>query len=146
MTLEFSKNISAPVTNVFQAWTNPKILNKWLTVSTVGNDILLKKNGRYTLRISEDHITNGCKIINIKFNEELEFNWKGPKKFDDFLNFQMDLTTVLVRFTNLPEGTTLVSIKHYGWRSSEDYQNARLWHKEFWEKKLNCLQSIFDEK
>ncbi|MHA1982848.1 MAG: SRPBCC family protein [Candidatus Hodarchaeales archaeon] len=144
MTIEIEITINKSKEEIFPYWVDHNKLELWLTQKSDETFVKPIKNGKYCLDISESHITKGSKILSFNFNQELKFSWIGPKQFDDFLNFQSELTTVRVNLHTKDNTRTAVRLQHFGWKSSEDYQEAREWHEKFWKNKLNDLKKTIE--
>jgi len=67
----------------------------------------------------------------------LSFEWKGPKQYKHFMNNADPLTHVVVAFIPWGEKSTQtpfteIHLTHSGWRSSPDWDEARLWFENAW--------------
>jgi uncharacterized protein YndB with AHSA1/START domain len=140
MTIEIDIIINRSKDEIFNYWIDQEKIKEWLARDNSETVVNPRKNGKFWIYIDENHNTKGCDFIAVKKNEEIEFTWKGPLEFDDFLNFPGELTTVKVIISTVEDTSTNVTLQHFGWKSSEDYQNARKWHQEFWNQKLNTLK------
>ena len=145
MTIEFTITTQQSREDAFSFWVDKDKLKKWLISDVDKSSIQPRKKGKYWLYINDTHNTNECTIQTIYPNQDIEFTWKGPKEFEDFLNYRGELTIVKVNFEKIDDKTK-ISLQHYGWRSSEDYQNARKWHISFWENKLEKLSHVLEKK
>lgn len=144
MTIEIEFAFKCSKEKLFSYFTDIEKLNMWLVSNSEKTIISSRKNGKFVLYFNESHVTEGCKIVSFKKNELLEFTWKGPEQFGDFLNFEGELTTVKLSLNTTSSKTTKVTLIHYGWRSSEDYQKARKWHIGFWQEKLIKLEKLIE--
>lgn len=144
MTIELDYIINKPKNEIFSYWIDSDKLSLWLTQKSTETFVKSRKNGKYCLDINKSHITRGSTIISIKNNQEIEFSWIGPNQFDDFLNFPGELTTVKIIFNQIDDTKTSVKLQHFGWKSSEDYQEARSWHQKFWNNKLDNLKRVIE--
>jgi uncharacterized protein YndB with AHSA1/START domain len=144
MTIEIKVTINKSKDEIFPYWIDHNKLELWLTQKSGQTYVKPTKNGGYCLDINKSHITKGSKIISINSNQEIEFSWIGPNQFDDFLNFRGELTTVKIFFHAIDNTSTAIKLQHFGWKSSEDYQEARDWHEEFWNIRLNDLKKVIE--
>ena len=116
----------------FQLFTQGEDLEQWLTVKA---DVQSELGGKYELfwepTDPENNSTLGCKILAIDATNYLNFEWKGPKQFKHFMNTIRPLTNVTVIF-NSKEGKTLVTLIHSGWRTGEDWDQARNYFENAW--------------
>ncbi|MHA1990029.1 MAG: SRPBCC family protein [Candidatus Hodarchaeales archaeon] len=140
MTIEIEITINKSKDEIFSYWIDHSKLELWLTQKSGETYVKPTKNGKYCLDINKSHITKGSKIISINFNQEMEFSWIGPNQFDDFLNFPGELTTVKTFLYAIDNTRTTLKLQHFGWKSSEDYQEARDWHEKFWNNRLIDLK------
>ena len=143
MTIELTITTQRSREDAFSYWIDKKKLRNWLITDIDKSSVHPRKNGKYWLYINDTHNTHECTILTIKKSQDIKFSWKGPNEFDEFLNFLSELTIVKVTFVEIEEKTK-ISLQHYGWKSSEDYQNARNWHLKFWEKKMEKLSQVLE--
>lgn len=151
--LRFKRELLQPLQTVWSAWTEPDLLTEWLALEA---RVTPQKNGRYHLEIDyeENHSTKGCKVVRwdpptdpSSSKASLGFTWKGPADFDVVINFDDQLTTVFLDLTSTPDSNqTVLHLTHEGWRSSEDWQEAREWHAKWWSSILDQLQSFLEHK
>jgi uncharacterized protein YndB with AHSA1/START domain len=141
--LNFKLVLNANIIRVWNAWTDPNQIY-WFAKDA---KIHLKKNGKYELVFNDEHSTQGCRIVNLQLpyflthqtqSAMLEFSWKGHDDFDIIMNFPDQLTTVKLLLKDQNDNTEL-NLKHYGWKSSEDWQDAREWHNKWWPKVIQNL-------
>ncbi|MEX2961439.1 SRPBCC domain-containing protein [Microbulbifer sp. TYP-18] len=116
----------------FQLFTDNQHLESWLTVEA---DVTTEVGGKYELfwdpQGRENNSTIGCKITAIEQNELLAFEWRSPVQFKRFANSADPLTHVVVCFIPDASGTT-VHLLHSGWRSTDEWEQARLWQERSW--------------
>ena len=114
-------------------------LERWLTESA---DVEAQVGGKYELYWNpedrENDSTIGCKILALRPNRLLSFEWKGPKQFKHFMNEIRPLTNVVVSFIPSPEGTE-VHLLHTGWRDTPEWEEARQWFDKSWRMALTEL-------
>lgn len=145
MTIEIKILLNASQEHVFNAWIDQVYITQWLCSYA---EISAKRGGKYWLFFNSidnaEHSTKGCRFLNYEAFQMIEFNWKGPKKFFDSMNMEGYLTSVKVNITSIDPGSSSLVLIHYGWKSSEDWQEARLWHINFWNNKLQTLQKYLE--
>lgn len=140
------------ITEAFDMFTINKHLESWLCVLA---DVDPVPGGRYELFWNpdnrEDDSTLGCRISSIEYGRHIAFEWKGPSQFKDFMNDADPLTHVIIVF--FPTGTgcskinsTKVQLLHMGWRNTIEWEEARIWFSEAWEKSLYKLEKYFAKK
>ncbi len=121
----------------FDMFTMNAHLQKWLTVKA---DVEPRVGGKFELfwnpKDRKNDSTIGCKITAIEKNKFLAFEWKGPKEFEHFMNNADPLTHVVIFFipykkTNV-NVCTEIHLFHSGWRSTPEWEKARLWFNKAW--------------
>jgi uncharacterized protein YndB with AHSA1/START domain len=86
--------------------------------------------------------TFGCRITAIEQDQFLAFEWKGPAEFEQFMNNADPLTHVIVFFIPTSSSTTGVHLIHTGWRSSAEWEEARLWFERSWISSFENLKQL----
>ena len=143
-------NLKCNQKKAFEMFTINKHLEKWLT--TLAN-VEPKVGGKFELfwnpEDKENDSTIGCKIIGIEPDRFLAFEWKGPKQFKHFMNNTDPLTHVVVFFISCKvdksNAFTEVHLIHTGWRSSQEWQEARLWFEKNWKNAFQELKKYIKE-
>jgi uncharacterized protein YndB with AHSA1/START domain len=128
----------------FAMFTVSEHLEKWLTQEA---HVEPKVGGKYELfwnpKDRENDSTVGCKILAIRPNRFLAFEWKGPRRFKRFMNNADPLTQVMAFFIpceQQSEVCTEVYLMHSGWRGSKRWEEARQWFDRTWAQALSELQ------
>lgn len=133
----------------FQMFTVYNNVEQWLTVVA---DIEPVVGGKYECfwnpEDREYNSTIGCKVTAIEENKLIAFEWRGPVQFKLFMNNTDPLTHVVVVF--LPVGTdvnfrTEIHLIHSGWRSTEEWEEARLFFERAWQLSFERLEKIINE-
>ena len=139
-----STSLKCDPQKAFEMFTVNKHLENWLTQVA---DVEPKVGGKYELfwnpQDKENDSTIGCKILALHPNKLLSFEWKGPRQFKHFMNAARPLTNVAIFFVPYLEGTE-VHLLHTGWRDSVDWEEARQWFDNVWEKALSKLQKYME--
>ncbi len=132
--------------HAFKMFTVNEHLQQWLTEVA---DVEPRIGGKFELfwnpQDRENDSTIGCKIIAIEPGKFLAFEWKGPRQYKDFMNNADPLTHVVVFFIPCNEGgrekaRTEVHLVHSGWRSSAEWEQARLWFRKAWDDAFENLR------
>ncbi len=130
----------------FEMFTKNEYLQKWLTQSA---DVEPRIGGKYELfwnpEDKENDSTIGCKITAIEPGKFLAFEWKGPKQYKDLMNTADPLTHVVVFFIPCNEkggsdACTEIHLIHSGWRSSVEWEEARIWFEKAWDVAFKDLK------
>jgi len=118
--------------HAFEMFAISRYLQAWLVPVAEVEPTL---GGRYELfwepTDRENNSTLGCRITAIVSNQLLAFEWRSPKQFKHFANQADPLTHVVVCFVSSPSGTE-VHLLHSGWRSSAEWEAARVWQEQAW--------------
>ena len=143
--IHLSVRLSCDVHHAFELFTDNELLETWLTEVA---EVEPRVGGKYELFWQpddrENNSTIGCKVTAIEPDEFLSFEWKSPKQFKHFANNADPLTHVVVFF--IPKGKhTTVHVIHSGWRSSEEWEEARVWQEKAWIKVLETLEKNLSE-
>lgn len=137
--LHHSVTLHCAAEQAFRMFTVNERLQSWLTVIADVEPIV---GGKYELFWNPEEkahdSTIGCKITAVELGKFLAFEWKGPKQYEYFMNKADPLTHVVVFFLPCSGGDsqtpcTEVHLIHSGWRSSEEWEEARLWFKKAWD-------------
>lgn len=132
----------------FEMFTVNGSLESWLVPVA---EVEAFEGGRYELfwepADRENYSTIGCRVTAMAANRFLSFEWKGPKQFKHFMNGADPLTHVAVFFVPLPveAETTEVHLLHSGWRSSDEWEEARLWFERAWSEAFKQLEAHIND-
>lgn len=146
--LYHSVRLHCEVERAFKMFTVNENLQSWLTVIA---DVKPVVGGKYELfwnpEDRENDSTIGCKITAIEPSKLLSFEWKGPKQYKHFMNNADPLTHVVVSFIpcNEKDSPTLyteIHLIHSGWRSSAEWEEARLWFENAWNVAFENLNKL----
>jgi uncharacterized protein YndB with AHSA1/START domain len=144
-----SVRVNCDIQQAFAMFTDNKLITKWLPSTA---EIETRVGGKYELffdlKDRENDSTIGCKVTAIVPNSLLALEWKGPIQFKDFMNDVDPLTHVVVSFVDRTEGSkpmTEIHLVHSGWRSSAEWEEARVYFEKAWtgafEKMSTVIQS-----
>jgi uncharacterized protein YndB with AHSA1/START domain len=130
--IHVSAFLSVPPARAWEYFTSNALLQSWLTVSA---DVEPRVGGKYELFWQpddrENNSTIGCRVTAIAPGQFIAFQWRSPKQFKSFANAADPLTHVVVTFS-AEQGGTRVHLVHSGWRSSPEWEEARLWQEKAW--------------
>jgi uncharacterized protein YndB with AHSA1/START domain len=150
-----SRSVVAPVTDrvihvtalvavrparAFEYFTRADLLTAWLSAAA---EVEPKIGGKYELfwepADRENNSTIGCRITALAADQLLAFQWRSPKQFKTIANGADPLTHVVVALA--PEGAgTRIHLVHTGWRSSSDWEEARIWQERAWSGAIKELE------
>lgn len=143
-TMRLEKTIPAGKELAWYAWTISDRVTKWFSPEA---NIDPRVGGAYELFFdpsNHDHMsTKGCKVIDLREKELLQFTWKGPDDFAPTMNRDDALTKVTVTFEAIGDATK-VTVEHIGWGEGEEWEKARNWHKVAWTQVLDSLYQVFE--
>lgn len=126
----------------FAYFTDNTLLSSWLAAAA---EIEPQVGGKYELYWEpsdrENNSTIGCHITALAQDQFLAFQWRSPKQFKSFASTADPLTHVAVMF--VPEGAgTRVHLLHTGWRSSPQWEEARVWQERAWAGAFKELERL----
>ncbi len=132
--------------HAFAYFTENKPLDSWLTAVA---EVEPRAGGKYELfwepADRENNSTIGCKVTAVEKDRFISFEWRSPKQFKHFANNADPLTHGTVFF--IPRGdSTEVHLIHSGWRSSPDWEQARLWQLNAWTLAFRRLEENVNGK
>jgi hypothetical protein len=136
--------LSCDVHRAFEMFTVNHLVESWLAPVAEVEPV---EGGRYELfwnpENREQDSTIGCKVTALEEDRFLSFEWKGPTQYSHFMNDADPLTHVVVFFIPQTEGSvphTEVHLVHSGWRSSEEWEEARQWFERAWRAAFEELE------
>jgi uncharacterized protein YndB with AHSA1/START domain len=140
--LHHTVSIPCSIHHAFQLFTRNDHLESWLAVAAHVEPVV---GGAYELFWNpsdrENNSTIGCRVTGISEDVFLSFEWKSPVQFKHFANNADPLTHVVVFITG-KDGVANVHLIHSGWRSSPEWEEARLWQGKAWKSAFDQLLKI----
>ncbi len=140
LSLKVSRVIKAPRARVFDAWTKPELIMKWL-----GPNPCQITSARTDLRVGGEYVFNvrnpeGEKVVQGEYREitppsRLVFTWFGT--CPGAKQTEPTLVTVVLSDKN---GGTEVSITHEGFASAESCDG----HNQGWTGSLDRMEKLFE--
>jgi len=103
--VECQMMIRKPISEVFQAFVDPKITTKFWFTKSSGR---LEKDKTVTWEWEMYDVADEIKVVGLVPNEKITIEWDNPT------------TTVDFEFSELSEETTYVVIKNYGFHQTGD--------------------------
>lgn len=147
--IQIEIELNCGVNQAFNLFTVNEELESWLPEKA---EVEPKVGGKYELfwdpQNREINSTIGCKITSIEKDKFLSFEWKGPERFQSFMNFCDPLTHVVVIFSpkyDDPKKSSLF-LFHSGWRDDPDWQKARDYFEKAWSGALTNLKEKLSSK
>lgn len=136
--------LDTDIETLWSAWTEESKITKWFSPHA---NIEPHVGGAFELFFDpENHdrmSTKGCKIIEIEPPRFLHFQWKGPDQFSNIMNNPPQTS---VKLTLEPENSdVLQTIEHTGWKVSENWCQAKVWHIKAWRGVLTDLQEFINQ-
>ncbi len=147
--IQIEIELSCDISEAFNYFTVNEQLESWLPEKA---EVEPKAGGKFELfwdpQNREINSTIGCKITSIKKDKFLSFEWKGPERFQSFMNFCDPLTHVVVVFSSSSEDPkkTTVFLFHSGWRDDPEWQKARDYFEQAWSGALTNLKEKLSSK
>ena len=145
-----SIRVKCDTQRAFEMFTKNDLITKWLPSVA---EIETKVGGKYELFFDpndrEDNSTIGCKVTTIEPNSLLSFEWKGPIQFKNFMNNSDPLTHVVVSFVDRSEGSepsTDVHLVYSGWRSSAEWEEARVYFDKAWKGAFEKMSTVIQDR
>jgi uncharacterized protein YndB with AHSA1/START domain len=124
-------DINAPVDTVWSRWTSPQGLRKFfvaqgnIELQTLGRvDFYMNPSAPEGQRGAENN-----RVLAWQPNKLLSFTWNFPPTFKEISSQR---TTVIVRFNELADKKTNVTITHIGWGTGGEWDNAFGYFEHAW--------------
>lgn len=140
--IEQSMVVKVEAKIIFDYFTVSEYIKQWLCADAIINPEL---DGAYELfwdkKDRGHNSTIGCKISSYCAPNYLSFDWKGPVQFEEFMNQADPLTHVTVIFIKVMGGTK-VTLLHTGWRSSEEWTEAKDYFSHAWFGAFKILEDL----
>ena len=116
-TLTMTRRINAPVARVFEAWSNPDLVRRWMApgdLNVADARLDFRVGGAYSILVrapdGTEHQTSGI-YLEIVPNELLVFTWQ-------WRDSDMD-TEVRVKFTEHEDNATELTLTHVGFATQD---------------------------
>lgn len=137
--IHLSVLVAAAPAEAYGYFTDNELLQSWLAAVA---DVEPRIGGKYELfwlpEDRENNSTIGCRVTALSPDQLIAFQWRSPKQFKPFANSADPLTHVVVAFVQEDTGTR-IHIVHSGWRSSDEWEEARSWQEKAW---INALRRL----
>jgi uncharacterized protein YndB with AHSA1/START domain len=128
------RELSAPRTRVWEAWTNPDVMARWFHPETlvtpresVSVDLRVGGEYTYTMRIPEDgrEFPTAGRYLYIDEPHRLDFTWGSPDRIDDAPKVSVELeetdidhTRMTFTLIGLPNDSGEDASAYDGWSSA----------------------------
>lgn len=135
--LVITRNLNAPATTVYRAWTDPKQMVKWWGPENTecrSIDADVRVGGAYRIHMTSskgDHVAIG-KYLEVVPNQRLRLTWSWE-------NYAMPNSVLTVEFEDLGQ-TTRLTLTHAGLPDREDVEQ----HTHGWNSLVEKLAGVFD--
>lgn len=129
--------VPLPVHMIYAAFLEPTQLTQWLCDEAVVEPVV---RGRYELTFRGDspHASRGT-VTHLTPDVDVGFTWSPPPAFQALME-PVGPSQVYVRLADSPEGID-VTLEHIGWKSGEEWEEARSWHFHLWDDRLGRLKT-----
>jgi uncharacterized protein YndB with AHSA1/START domain len=137
LSVNISRDISAPIESVFDAWLDPAMLAQFI-LPTPGMpqpqvETDARKGGSFSIimQVGDDHIPHTGTYLELQRPTRLVFSWKSPFSTDD--------SRVILDFSIIDAGHTRVELTHLKFLNEEARDN----HEGGWSNILEMLEALF---
>jgi uncharacterized protein YndB with AHSA1/START domain len=123
--------VNAGVDEVWDAWTTPEGIKTFFAPAC---NIELRVGGLYEIFFNPDaepglRGTDEMRIMALQSGKMLAITWNAPPHL---ANVRKQLTHVVVRFKQEPDGRTKVSLTHDGWGEGDEWDRAFEYFARVW--------------
>jgi len=123
--------VEASVDAVWEAWTSEEGIKTFFAPAC---NVDLRVDGLYEILFNPDaepgqRGAEGMRIMAFQPKKMLAFTWNAPH---DLPNVRDQLTHVVIRLFELPEGRTRVTLAHDGWGEGEEWDKAFAYFVRAW--------------
>lgn len=140
--IELSVVVSAPVAEVWKAWTTSEGIVSFFAPEA---RVEARPDGAFAI-IIDPYAAPGLqgaddmKVLAVEHEQLLSFTWNAPPSLPQA---RQQRTVVVLRFA--PEaGGTRLTLSHLGWGSSGEWPKARAYFERAWPNVLKQLQQRFE--
>ena len=138
--ISYTKVVAAPASTVWELWTTESGLRSFF-----GRDahVELKAGGAYEVLMDTSAPTGfqgseGCSIISIDPQKQLQFTWNAPPKFGE--EYRKCNTQVTVTLEEIGPYTTKVTLVHDGWGEGGKWHEIHSYFSKAWGLVMNQLE------
>ena len=124
--------VEASADAVWEAWTTEEGIKTFFAPAC---NVDLRVDGLYEVLFAPDaepgqRGAEGMRIMALQPKKMLAFTWNAPYYLP---KVRIQLTHVVVRFTELPEGRTRVTFTHDGWGEGGEWDKAFAYFSRVWQ-------------
>ncbi|MBV1916385.1 MAG: SRPBCC domain-containing protein [Pseudomonadales bacterium] len=138
LTVNITKVVKAPITTVFDAWLDPKMLAQFMrpspemTLSPTTNEAVVDGQFEILMQVGEKTIPHSGQYLEIERPNKLVFTWISPASTDD--------SVVTLSFKTVEQGHTELNLSHVRFVNEE----RRSDHEGGWGRIIDCLIELLD--
>ncbi len=123
--------VETSVDAVWEAWTTEEGIKTFFAPAC---HVELRVDGLYEILFNPDaepgwRGAEGMRVMALQPNRMLAFTWNAPP---DLTSVREQLTHVVIRFMELAEGRTQVTLTHDGWGEGEEWDKASAYFVRAW--------------
>jgi len=123
--------VETSVDAVWEAWTTEEGIKTFFAPAC---HVELRVDGLYEILFNPDaepgwRGAEGMRVMALQPNRMLAFTWNAPP---DLTSVREQLTHVVIRFMELAEGRTQVTLTHDGWGEGEEWDKAFAYFVRAW--------------
>lgn len=142
--IEKSVEVSAPISEVWNAWTTVEGLRTFLCPDAEEE---LKPHGRYEIRFDPSQPeglrgSEGAQILSFVPQKMISFSWNAPPSLPEMRNTR---TFVVVSFTPLARDRTRIDLYHAGWKKGAGWDQAFSYFDQAWGLVLGWCKERFEK-
>ena len=140
--IELSVVVSAPVAEVWKAWTTSEGIVSFFAPEA---RVEARPDGAFAI-IIDPYAAPGLqgaddmKVLAVEHEQLLSFTWNAPPSLPQA---RKQRTVVVLRFAPEAEGTRL-TLSHLGWGNAGEWPKARAYFERAWPNVLKQLQQRFE--
>jgi len=142
--IETSVTVDAPREHVWETWTTTQGVTTFFSPRA---HVELRLGGPYEMYFLNDappgrQGSEGCRILSYLERQMLSFTWNAPPQFDQVRGRK---TFVVVRFADVDDHRTRVTLTHSGWRAGGQWDEVFAYFQKAWPGVLANLKRRFDK-
>ena len=142
--IRLEQKINANIEDVWDAWTTEEGIRSFFAPAC---NIDMRVGGAYEMLFdlnAEPGLQGGegLTLMALQPPNMLSFTWNAPPAYP---NVRGQLTHVIVRFVELNENETMVSLNHDGWGEGEEWDRVYDYFTAAWKESIfSRLKSLFE--
>lgn len=138
LSVNITKIVRAPITNVFDAWLDPEMLAQFMRpspkmkLSPTTNEAVVDGRFEILMQIGEQTIPHTGQYLEIERPNKLVFTWVSSSSMDD--------SVVTLNFKTIAENQTELNLTHVRFIDEEHRSD----HEVGWGRIIDCLIELLD--